>query len=277
MTRIGLMTWPTDYSAPAVEVAVAAEERGFESVFCPDHSHIPVSRLSPYPEGGELPLQYKHLLDPLVALAAIAGATRRILLGTAICVVPERDPLSLAKQVATIDHLSGGRFVFGVGGGWNREEMANHGAAFEQRWAVLRERVEAMRAVWSADEAEYHGRHVDFDPVWSWPKPVQPGGPPVLVGGSGPRALQRVVDFGDGWIPVGGWEEGRLLDRIDSLYELAARHGRAKPIVTVVGINPKPEIVSQLEEHRVDRALVALPVADRDETLRRLDRYAGLL
>lgn len=276
MINIGLMTWPTDYSASPVDVAVAAEERGFESIFVPDHTHIPVARLSPYPEGGELPRQYLHLLDPLAALAAVASATERIRIGTAVCLVVERDPIALAKQVATIDHLSGGRFVFGVGGGWNREEMANHGTAFDKRWRILRERVEAVRAIWTDDEAEYHGGHVDFGPIWSWPKPVQRPGPPVLIGGSGARALERVVDYGDGWIPVSGWEE-KLLARVDRLHDLAAERGRDKPIVTVVGVNPKREVLEQLDEHGVDRALIAMPVAGWDETLKRLDRYAGLL
>lgn len=277
MTRIGVMMWPTDYSASPVDVAVAAEERGFESVFVPDHTHIPTSRHSPYPEGGELPRQYPHLLDPIVTLAAVAAATSRIRVGTAVCLVVERDPIALAKQMATVDHLSGGRLEVGVGGGWNREEMANHGTVFEKRWGILRERVQAMQAIWSQDDAEFHGRHVDFDPIWSWPKPAQRPGPPVLIGGSGPKALDRVLAYGNGWIPVVGWEQGRLFDRVDKLRASAEEKGRDRPTVTAVGINPKPDAIEELAAHEVDRALIGLPVADRDEMLRRLDRYSALL
>jgi probable F420-dependent oxidoreductase len=277
VTAIGLQMWPTDYSASPVDVAVAAEERGFESIFVPDHTHIPTSRRTPYPEGGDLPREYLHLLDPIAALAAMAAATRRIRIGTAICLVVERDPIVLAKQIATVDHLSGGRFEFGVGGGWNQEEMANHGTGFEKRWGLLRERVQAMRAIWSEEQAEYHGNQVDFDPIWSWPKPVQQPGPPVLIAGSGPGAIDRVLEYGDGWIPVMGWERGTLLDRVAALRASAGERGRPLPTVTVVGVNPKPDVIAELAAHGVDRALVALPVADRDEMLRRLDRYGALV
>jgi probable F420-dependent oxidoreductase len=277
VTAIGLQMWPTDYSASPVDVAVAAEERGFESIFVPDHTHIPTSRRTPYPEGGDLPREYLHLLDPIAALAAMAAATRRIRIGTAICLVVERDPIVLSKQIATVDHLSGGRFEFGVGGGWNQEEMANHGTGFEKRWGLLRERVQAMRAIWSEEQAEYHGNQVDFDPIWSWPKPVQQPGPPVLIAGSGPGAIDRVLEYGDGWIPVMGWERGTLLDRVAALRASAGERGRPPPTVTVVGVNPKPDVIAELAAHGVDRALVALPVADRDEMLRRLDRYGALV
>jgi probable F420-dependent oxidoreductase len=277
VTAIGLQMWPTDYSASPVDVAVAAEARGFESIFVPDHTHIPTSRRTPYPEGGDLPREYLHLLDPIAALAAMAAATRRIRIGTAICLVVERDPIVLAKQIATVDHLSGGRFEFGVGGGWNQEEMANHGTGFEKRWGLLRERVQAMRAIWSEEQAEYHGNQVDFDPIWSWPKPVQQPGPPVLIAGSGPGAIDRVLEYGDGWIPVMGWERGTLLDRVAALRASAGERGRPLPTVTVVGVNPKPDVIAELAAHGVDRALIALPVADRDEMLRRLDRYGALV
>jgi probable F420-dependent oxidoreductase len=269
--------WPTDYSASPVDIAVAAEERGFESIWFPDHTHIPVSRITPYPDGGELPGQYPHLLDPIVALAAVASATSRIRIGTAVCLVVERDPIALAKEVATVDLLSGGRFEFGVGGGWNREEMANHGTDFATRWSLLKERVLAMRTIWAHDEAEFHGKRVDFDPIWSWPKPVQKPGPPVSIAGSGPKALDRVLDYGDGWIPVVGWEKDRFLERVALLRSMAKDRGGKSPVVTAVGINPKPDIIRELDEHGVDRALIGLPVADRDEMLRRLDRYAALL
>jgi probable F420-dependent oxidoreductase len=269
--------WSTDYSVSPVEATVAAEERGFESVFLPEHTHIPTSRRSPYPDGGELPGQYLHLVDPIVALSAMAAATSRIRLGTAVCLVVQRDPIVLAKQMATLDRLSGGRLEMGVGGGWNKEEMANHGTMFEDRWDLLRERVEAIKRIWSDDEAEYHGRLVDFDPIWCWPKPVQLPGPPVLVGGSGPRAMERVLEYGDGWIPVVGWEQEHLLSRVTRMRAAAGERGRPVPTVTVVGVNPKASVIDQLAEHGIDRALIALPVASRDEMLRRLDRYSALL
>jgi probable F420-dependent oxidoreductase len=277
MIKIGVQVWPTDYSASPVDIAVAAEERGFESFWVPDHTHIPVSRTSPYPDGGELPRQYPRLLDPIVTLAAVASATSRIRIGTAVCLVVERDPITLAKELATIDLLSAGRLEVGVGAGWNREEMANHGTPFRTRWGILQERVQAMRTIWSQDEAEFHGKHVDFDPIWSWPKPVQRPGPPVSIAGSGPKALDRVLEYGDGWIPVVGWEQDRFLERVALLHARASELGRAAPAVTAVGINPKQENIAELSEHGVDRALIGLPVTDRDETLRRLDRYAAVI
>jgi probable F420-dependent oxidoreductase len=275
--KLGVQMWPTDYSASPVDVAVAAEERGFESFFVPDHTHIPVSRASPYPEGGELPREYPHLLDALTALTAAAAATTRIRIGTAVCLVIERDPIILAKQVASIDYLSGGRFEFGASGGWNREEMANHGISFEDRWRVLQERIEAMRVIWNEDEAEYHGRYVDFDPIWSWPKPIQRPGPPVLLGGSGQTVMERITTYGDGWIPVRRWEGENFFARVDLMRDLARQRGRPEPAVTVVGVNPKREVLAELEDRGIHRALISLPVTDRDETYRRLDRYAELL
>ena len=163
----------------------------------PEHTHIPVARTTPYPAGGDLPAQYSHSLDPFVALSAAATVTTRLKLGTGVCLVVEQDPITLAKEVASLDHLSGGRFLFGIGGGWNREEMADHGTDPTTRWALMGERVEAMKVIWTHDEAEYHGRFVDFDPIWQWPKPVQQPHPPVLLGGAGGRALAAVMAYAD--------------------------------------------------------------------------------
>src|SRR3954471_13443147 len=179
-----------------VDLGRAAEERGFESVFFPEHSHIPVSRDTPWPTGGDLPLEYSHALDPFVAMTAVAATTANLRIGTAICLVAQRDPIILAKQIASLDHLSGGRFLFGVGAGWNVEEMRNHGTDPATRWKLVRERVEAMTAIWTRDQASYHGDLVDFDPIWSWPKPAQRPRPPVLVGGGGPTVLKRVLSYG---------------------------------------------------------------------------------
>jgi probable F420-dependent oxidoreductase len=199
----GVLMFPTDYAIAPHELARAAEERGFESVFFPEHTHIPTSRRSPYPAGGELPKEYSHTHDLFVALGAAAAATTKIKIGAGICLVVERDPITTAKEVATVDQLSNGRFIFGIGGGWNAEEMENHGTVFTTRWKLLRERVLAMKEIWTKDEAEFHGEFVDFDPIWSWPKPVQKPHPPILMGGGTNSARQRVVDFCDGWLPIG--------------------------------------------------------------------------
>src|SRR5215510_3238680 len=187
--------FPTRYSIGIVELARAVEERGFESLFVPEHTHIPTSRRSPWPGGADLPPEYRETLDPFLALTAAATVTERIRLGTGICLVVERDPITTAKEVATLDLLSGGRFLFGIGGGWNREEMENHGTDPKQRFKVMRERVLAMKEIWTKEEPSYRGRFVRFDPIWSWPKPVQRPHPPILIGGSGDRVLERVVEY----------------------------------------------------------------------------------
>src|SRR5918912_2254477 len=223
------MMFPTDYSIDPVELGRIAEEHGFESLFFPEHTHIPASRRTPYPAGGELPREYFNLWDPFVALAGVAAATERLLLATGICLVVERDPIVTAKEVASLDRLSNGRFLFGIGAGWNREEMENHGTDPRRRFSLMRERVEAMKAIWAQDEAEYHGEHVDFDPVWSWPKPAQEPHPPVLVGGNGERVLDRVVRYGDEWMPnIARDDIGNLERRIAELQEKASAAGRGE-------------------------------------------------
>ena len=194
----GVCIFPTDYSIRIDELARAAEERGFESLFVTEHTHIPASRRTPFPGGTELPREYSHTLDPFVALTAAAAVTRTLKVGTGICLVIEHDPITLAKQVASLDVLSGGRFLFGIGGGWNAEEMENHGTAFKTRFRLLRERVLAMKEIWTKDAAAFHGEFVSFDPIWSWPKPAQTPHPPILLGGESGYTLQRVVDFCDG-------------------------------------------------------------------------------
>ncbi|HEV7363731.1 MAG TPA: TIGR03619 family F420-dependent LLM class oxidoreductase, partial [Solirubrobacteraceae bacterium] len=183
--RYGIAIFPADYAADPATIARLVEERGFESLFFPEHTHIPAGRRTPYPAGGELPEYYSRTYDPFVALTAAAAATERILLATGICLVIQRDPIVTAKEVASLDRLSAGRFLFGVGAGWNIDEMENHGTNPKARFSIMRERVDAMKAIWTEDEATYHGKHVDFDRIWSWPKPVQKPHPPVLVGGNG--------------------------------------------------------------------------------------------
>src|ERR671933_2285814 len=217
---VGLTIFPTDTTLDPVELGLLAEERGFESLWFPEHTHIPASRETPWPGGRDLPQQYWHTYDPFVALSAVAQATERLKLGTGICLVIERDPITTAKEVASLDQLSGGRFLFGIGAGWNREEMQNHGTDPRRRFSLMRERIEAMKAIWASDEAEYHGEHVDFDPIWSWPKPVQRPHPPVVVGGNGEKVLDRVLDYGDEWMPNVGREGiDSLAARIRELQE----------------------------------------------------------
>ena len=213
--KFGAFMFPTDYSIGPVELAREVEARGFESLWFPEHTHIPTNRESPYPGGGELPQEYSHTLDPFVALGAAAAVTERIKLGTGISLVVERDPIVLAKEVATLDQISNGRVLLGIGGGWNREEMSNHGTDPTHRWKLMRERIEAMKAIWTQDEAEYHGEFVDFDPIWSWPKPVQRPHPPIILGNAGAGAVRRVVRYADEWMPIGG--RVNMSERLDDL------------------------------------------------------------
>jgi probable F420-dependent oxidoreductase len=270
--KFGVAMFPTDYAVDPASLARAVEERGFESLFVPEHTHIPASRITPYPAGGELPQEYSHTLDPFVALTAAATATERLNVGTGICLVIERDPIVTAKEVASLDHVSGGRFLFGVGAGWNVEEMANHGTDSRRRFAIMRERVEAMKAIWTEDEAAYHGRHVDFDPIWSWPKPVQKPHPPVMVGGNGPKVLERVVAFGDEWLPNRFGDEQKFVARVRELQELAREAGREPIPVTLLGPPRDPEIVERLAAEGVHRIVWWMPPASLDVVERKLDQ-----
>jgi probable F420-dependent oxidoreductase len=275
--KFGVTMFSTEYAIDVVELGRAVEERGFESLFVPEHTHIPTSRRSPWPGGPELPEEYKHTLDPFVALAAVAAVTERLLLGTGICLVVERDPITLAKEVASLDHISGGRVIFGVGGGWNREEMENHGTDPRTRFALLRERILAMKEIWTKDEAEFHGEHVDFDPIWAWPKPVQKPHPPVLVAGNGPGTLARVVEYGDGWIPIPGRGQVPLGEGTAELQRLAAERGRDPIPVTVFGARPEAEVVEHYAASGVDRCAFWVPPAPADKVLPLLDSYADLV
>ena len=272
--RYGIAMFPTDYAVEPGALARMVEERGFESLFFPEHTHIPVDRTTPYPGGGELPPEYSHTYDPFVALTAAAAATESLLLATGICLVIERDPIITAKEVASLDRLSGGRFLFGVGAGWNREEMENHGTDPHRRFSLMRERVEAMKAIWTQDEASYHGEHVDFDPIWCWPKPVQKPHPPVLVGGNGPKVLERVVSFGDEWMPN---RATGLTERIAELGRLAAEAGRDPIPVTLSGARPDPELIERGERIGVHRCTFYVTPSDADETARQLDELASTL
>jgi len=268
--------FPTDYAIDPVTLGRAVEERGFDSLFFPEHTHIPTSRRTPWPGGAELPREYSHTYDLFVALAAVAATTEKLLLGTGICLVVERDPITLAKEVASLDLISGGRVIFGIGAGWNVEEMENHGTDSMTRFRLMRERVIAMKEIWTNDEAEYHGKLVDFDPVWSWPKPVQKPHPPIYVGGDSPQTLKRVIDYGDGWMPIPMRGETPLSERIRKLNEMAEEASRGRIPVTVYGTLPRQEVIAHYADIGVDRCIFWLPPASAEEAIPQLDRYAEL-
>jgi probable F420-dependent oxidoreductase len=275
--KFGIVMFVTDYSMTVRDLATAVEERGFESLFLPEHSHIPTSRISPWPGGPELPRHYLHTLDPFAALMAAASCTSTLLLGTGVCLVVQRDPIQLAKEVATLDLLSGGRFLFGIGGGWNREEMANHGTDPSKRFEIMRENVLAMKAIWSSDEAEYHGEHVSFDPLWQWPKPVQKPHPPILVGGDGPTVLERVLDYGDGWFPLHGRGESPIGERVAELNRLARERGREPIPVTMFSAPSQHQIIEEFIEAGVSRCVFAVPSSGAEQVLPVLDRLTEMV
>jgi probable F420-dependent oxidoreductase len=274
--RIGLAAFVTEYSISAPALAMAAEERGFDCLLFPEHTHIPCSRQTPHPKG-ELPRHYLHTLDPFAVLGAAAAVTERIRLGTGVCLVTEHHPITLAKAVATIDHLAGGRFLFGVGAGWNAEEMRNHGTDPARRWAVTCERIRAMQAIWSADEAAYHGKTVDFDPIWSWPKPVNKPWPPILLGRSGTVALDHVLEYADEWLPMYARVHRSIGEDIAELRRRAADRDRKAPGVTMFWAPPEVARLEELAAAGVDRALIEVPVADEAEVVRTLDSWCPLV
>jgi probable F420-dependent oxidoreductase len=274
--KFGVAIFPTESVPPPSELAVMAEERGFECLLFPEHTHIPASRESPWPGGDELPPWYSRTYDPFVALTAAAMATERLLIGTGICLVIERDPIVTAKEVASVDVLSGGRFLFGVGAGWNAEEMRNHGTDPSRRFSLMRERIEAMKAIWTEDEASYSGPQVGFEHIWSWPKPVQKPHPPVLIGGDGPTVLDRVLAYGDEWMPNRVREE-ELTARIAELNARAAEAGRGSIPVTVVGMAPDPERIERLAQAGIHRVVFWLPQDGLEAVEQGFDRYTGAM
>jgi probable F420-dependent oxidoreductase len=277
--HVGAFMFPTEYAIRIDELARAIEERGFESLFVPEHTHIPASRRTPFPGGGPLPKEYSHTLDPFVALTLAAAVTSRLRVGTGICLLIQRDPIVTAKVVASLDLLSGGRFLFGVGAGWNQDEMENHGAVFKTRFRLMRERILAMKEIWTREEAAFHGEFVRFDPIWSYPKPHQKPHPPVLLAGESAHTLGRVVEFGDGWFPRGRAGEATILAGLADLRARAARAGRdmATISVSIFGAKPEPATLDRFDAAGVTRAILRLPSEGRDSILRLLDQYAKLL
>lgn len=251
-------------------LARACEDLGFDSLFLPEHTHIPVARASVYePEGGkDLPPEFLRVLDPFVALAAAASVTTTLMLGTGLCLIAQRDPIILAKEVSTLDQLSGGRVALGVGPGWNREEMRNHHLDPANRHAVMEEAIQALKRIWTDDEAEFHGDFIDFDPIWQWPKPAQDPHPPVYIGGSGPKVLARVVSLGEGWLASTKREDPDLLgDRVAELQSLAARAGRGRIPVILQRADPSPSSVGSYQQAGIDHCTFGLPSGPSDEVV----------
>ena len=272
--NFGVQMFPTDYAIQPVALARAVEERGLDSLFFPEHTHIPASRATPFPGGGDLPRQYWHTHDPFVALGACAAVTERIRLGTGICLVIERDPITLAKEVASLDVLSGGRVVLGVGAGWNREEMENHGANYPKRWAEMREKILAMKQIWTEEEAEYHGEFVNFDKLWSYPKPLQAGGPPIWIGANSKWVFERVAEYADGWMPIGGMGSGAM----EKLQKACAARGRDASDITLA-LFGAPDDKAQLQgriEQGFNELIFSLPAGPAEKVLPLLDTCAEL-
>jgi probable F420-dependent oxidoreductase len=270
----------TDYSMSPAELGQALEARGFESVWAPEHSHIPSSRRSQPASGGQLGKQYYDVMDPFVTLTAAAMATRTLKVATGVCLVIQRDTIQTAKLVASLDQVSGGRFLFGIGGGWNQEEMADHGTEFKTRFKKMREQIEAMRAIWTQAEPEYHGEIVDFPKMRTWPKPVQKPHPPVIVGGAFPHSARRAVRYGDGWVPNASRPNyADVTEFLPQFRQMMAEAGR-DPTAVPVSIFGAPENLDRLKRHRdqgIAREVVTLPSAKADEILPVLDRWAELI
>ena len=276
--EFGVSMFPTDYSIDPAELAVAAEERGLESLWFPEHSHIPLSRKSPWPGGAELPKQYYDCMDPFIALATAASVTKTIKLCTGICLIIQRDVLQLAKEVATLDQLSKGRVILGIGAGWNAEEMADHGTAFETRLSLMEERVAALKIIWTESKPEFSGKFINFEPMMTWPKPIQKPHPQILIGGGFPHAAKRAISYGDGWMPIGGrgWD---VVETLPNIRQMAAEVGRNPDDlrITIFGTTDDAAMLKGYRDASVNRTVFSLPSASRDEILPLLDQYAGMM
>ena len=278
--EFGAAIFFTDYSIGPAALGGALEERGFESLWAPEHSHIPLSRQSPFPQGGDLPKKYYDVMDPFVALAAAAAATVTLKVATGVCLIVQRDPIQTAKQVATLDQISGGRFLFGIGAGWNAEEMADHGTAFKSRFEVMRERVEAMKVIWTKSKPEYSGQFVQFPPMMTWPKPVQKPHPPVIVGGAYPYGARRAIAYGDGWVPHARRPAyGDVLGLLPEFRTMAAAAGRDPHTlpITIFGVTEDLDLIKRYRDAGVARLVFNVAPAKADEVLPVLDRCARFI
>ena len=278
--KFGASMFFTDYSMAPDALARALEERGFESLWAPEHSHIPLTRKTPFIFGGDLPKKYYDVMDPFVTLTAAAMATKTLNIGTGVCLITQRDPIQTAKLVASIDQISGGRFLFGVGNGWNQDEMEDHGQVFSTRHKLARERIEAMKAIWTQSKAEYHGEFVNFDPMMTWPKPVRKPHPPILVGGAFPYSARRAIRYGDGWMPqVTEYAKTELADLVPQFHQMAIEAGRdptSLPI-SVWGRQPDLNLAKRYQDLGVDRMVTSLDSAKADEILPLLDSWAEFI
>ncbi|EAW31946.1 putative N5,N10- methylenetetrahydromethanopterin reductase-related protein [marine gamma proteobacterium HTCC2143] len=275
--KTGVLIFATDYTIQMGELAKELEDRGFESLLVPEHTHIPASRKSAWPGGADLPKEYSHTYDPFVALSFAAAATKALKLGTGICLLPQRDTITTAKSVASLDRMSGGRFLFGIGGGWNVEEMQQHGTQYNERFAKMKEQVLAMKMLWSEEEAEFHGQHVNFEATWQHPKPLQTP-PPVILGGETDYTLRRVVDYCEGWLPRArhGFDAAENIARLKNIADEAGRD-MATLSVSVFGAPADQAILDSYRTAGIDRAILPLPSANRDKVLSILDSYTDLL
>src|SRR5580704_251895 len=276
MLKSGVSMFFTDYSMAPGALGMALEQRGYESLWAPEHSHIPLSRKSPFPGGGDLPKRYYDTMDPFVTLTAAAAATKTLMIGTGVCLVAQRDPIQTAKLVASIDQVSSGRFLFGIGNGWNQDELEDHGVKFADRHKVARERVEAMKAIWTQSKPEYHGEFVNFDPMMTWPKPVQKPHPPIIVGGAFPHAARRAVRYGDGWIPTA---RGDLAVEIPEMHKMARDAGRdpASIEITSFGLAEDLDRLKRLKDLGVARVVPMFPPEKSDKVLPIIDRWSKLM
>jgi probable F420-dependent oxidoreductase len=278
--KFGASMFFTDYSMTPAALAQALEQRGFDIVWAPEHSHIPLSRKTPFVLGGDLPKRYYDVMDPFVTLAAAAMVTTTLKIGTGVCLIAQRDPIQTAKLVASIDQVSGGRFVFGVGNGWNQDEMENHGTVFATRHKLARENVEAMKAIWTQAKPEYHGEFVNFDPMMAWPKPVQKPHPPIVVGGAFPYSARRAIRYGDGWMPqVTPAATTPLADLIPRFRQMAAEAGRdpASLAISIGGQAPDIDLIKRYQDLDVDRVSVSLLSEKEDTILPVLNQWVAVM
>ena len=267
----------TDYSMTAMELAKELEDRGFESVWAPEHSHIPLSRKTPFPGGGDLPKQYYDAMDPFVVLAAASQVTKTIKFGTGVLLVQQRDTIQTAKSVASLDQVSGGRFLFGIGGGWNQDEMENHGTVYATRFKRMRESIEAMKEIWTKPEAEYHGELVNFDPMVANPKPVQRPYPPIHVGGAFPQGARRAIRYGDGWIPTAGRGDiGEVLPKFAEMVKEAGRDA-ASVEVSLFGLGDDLDRIKRFRDMGVARVVPMFPPEKADKVLPLIDRWTTIM
>src|SRR6204780_2820619 len=278
--KFGASMFFTDYSMTPAELAIALEQRGFDIVWAPEHSHIPVSRKTPFIMGGDLPKRYYDVMDPFITLTAAALATKTLKIGTGVCLIAQRDPIQTAKLVASIDQISGGLFVFGVGNGWNQDEMEDHGTVFASRHKLARERVEAMKAIWTNSKAEYHGEFVNFDPLMTWPKPVQKPHPPVIVGSAFPYSARRAIRYGDGWIPQaarGGYKE--IADMFPEFRKMATEAGRdpASIAITVWFPRKDADLMKRYLDLGVERVVFNLESEPAEKILPEVDAVGALM